>query len=97
MQHRSKDTTDRTAETVKTYREIRKDYLFDGSIFCDDEEKVRRAKWVVEHRLSQADRTIILLYAEIGSYRKLGQRLGLSHTTVKNEVHRIRKIIMENL
>lgn len=93
----STESTSRTDNLGRTYRDIKRDYVFDGSPFCEDEEKVRRAQWVVENKLSAADRTIIILYAEIGSYRKLGKRLGLSHTTVKNEVHRIRKIIIENL
>ena len=97
MRDPSTDTTPRTAELGRTYREIRRDFAFNSDPFCEDDAKVRRVKWVVENRLTQADRTIILLYAEIGSYRKLGRRLGLSHTTVKNEVHRIRKIIQENL
>ena len=97
MQDPSKDTTSRTADIGRTYREIRRDYVFRDDPFCEDDVKVRRVKWVVENRLTQADRTIILLYAEIGSYRKLGRRLGLSHTTVKNEVHRIRRIIQDNL
>lgn len=97
MQDRSKDTTRRTADLGRTFREIRRDYAYDGSVFTDDDALMRKTKWVIEHKLTAADRTIIILYAELGSYRKLGKRLGLSHTTIKNEVHRIRKIVKENL
>lgn len=82
---------------VRTFRQIQRDYAYDGSVFNDDTPQVRRAKWVVENCLTPADRTIIILYAELGSYRKLGARLGLSHTTVRKEVLRIRKIIQRNL
>lgn len=97
MPNNSLVTTRRTDDLGRTFREIRRDYAYDGSIFTDDDALMRRTKWVIENRLTMADRTIIILYAELGSYRKLGKRLGLSHTTIKNEVHRIREIIKSNL
>ena len=85
------------APIVRSYKQIQRDYAFDGSPFTQDGPKVRRAKWVVQNVLTPSDRTIIILYAELGSYRKLGARLGLSHTTVRKEVLRIRNIINRNL
>ena len=85
------------APIVRSYKQIQSDYAFDGSPFTQDTPKVRRAKWVVQNVLTPSDRTIIILYAELGSYRKLGARLGLSHTTVRKEVLRIRNIIHRNL
>lgn len=82
---------------VRSYKSIATDYAYNGDVFCADTAKVRRMKWVVENVLTPADRTIIILYAELGSYRKLGARLGLSHTTVRKEVLRIRRIIHRNL
>ena len=41
------------------------------------------------------DRTIILLYADCLSYRKLGKRLGFSHATLAKEVRRIKEKILE--
>ena len=82
---------------VRSYNQIARDYAYVGGPFCADTEKVRRAKWVVQNVLTPADRTIIILYAELGSYRKLGARLGLSHTTVRKEVMRIRNIIKRSL
>lgn len=40
------------------------------------------------------DRTLILLYADCLSLRKLGKRLGLSHTCVAKEIRRIRETIL---
>ena len=51
-------------------------------------------KQVVLSMLPPADRAIIILYAELGSYRKLGTIMGLSHNTVRKEVLRIRKEIL---
>ena len=87
----------RIAPIVRSYKQIAQDYAYQGGVFCEDTPKVRRTKWVVEHCLTPADRTIIILYAEQGSYRKLGARLGMSHTTVRKEVLRIRNIIKRNL
>lgn len=87
----------RIAPIVRSYKQIAQDYAYEGGVFCEDTPKVRRTKWVVEHCLTPADRTIIILYAELGSYRKLGARLGMSHTTVRKEVLRIRNIIKRNL
>jgi DNA-directed RNA polymerase specialized sigma24 family protein len=82
-------------ETIAEYRKARNDYRFDSSIFSEDEPRVARVKEIIERELSQADRTIILLYAECGSYRKLGQMLGLSHMTARSECMRIRKEILK--
>ena len=81
-------------ETIRAYRKARPDYRFDPSIFSEEDERVARVKEIIERELTQADRTIILLYAECGSYRKLGQMLGLSHMTARSEVMRIRKQIL---
>ena len=81
-------------ETIAEYRKARNDYRFDSSIFSEDDPKVAKVKRIIENDLSQADRTIILLYAECGSYRKLGKMLGLSHMTARTEIMRIRKQIL---
>lgn len=81
-------------ETIAEYRRARADYRFNPSILCEDDPKVAKVKAIIEKRLTQADRTIILLYAETGSYRKLGQMLGLSHMTARREIMRIRKTIL---
>lgn len=85
----------RVTETVREYREIREDYVCDGTIFDNDEEMVSRLKWVIQYRLNQVDRTIIILYADCASYAKLGKRLGISHTTAREEVLRIRNRIQD--
>lgn len=82
-------------EVVKEYRAVKEDYAYDPSIFNAESERVRRVKEIISTRLSVSDRTLILLYAEYRSYRKLGQRLGISHMTLRREILRIRKIILE--
>ena len=80
---------------VRTYKTIREDYVFDDSIFSEEPERIARTKWIIANKLNDVDRTLILLYADCLSFRKLGKRLGLSHTTVAGEIHRIKRHILE--
>ena len=82
-------------EIVKEYRQIKEDYKFNPDIMCQDDPKVSRIKEIIDTKLSQVDKTIILLYADCQSYRKLGARLGVSHMTIRREVQRIKNIIMK--
>jgi len=81
-------------EVVELFRNIKEEYRHNPDVMCLDDPRVDRLKWIIEHRLSQADRTIILLYIECQSYRKLGEMLQLSHMTVRKEVIRIKEIIL---
>lgn len=81
-------------EVVRDYKSIREDYKFNPDIFNDEPEKVARVKYIINNRLNQVDRTLIILYADCQSYRKLGKRLGLSHTTIRGEIMRIKAEIL---
>lgn len=84
-----------TADVIKEYRATKDEYAFDASVFNEDDDRVRLVKRIISEKLSQVDRTIIVLYADCQSYRKLGKALGLSHMTVRKEVLRIRRIILD--
>jgi hypothetical protein len=77
------------------YKKIAADYVFDGSIFSEDEKRVAALKYIINNKLNQVDRTIILLYADCQSFRKLGKRLGFSHMTIGKEVRRIKALILD--
>ena len=83
------------AEVARDYKTIREDYRFDGSIFSEEPERVARLKWIIDNRLTEVERIIILLYIDCHSCRKLGKKLTLSHNTVAKEVRRIRAKILE--
>ena len=83
------------SEVVKEFRQIREEYRWDSSIFNTEDPRVSRLKEIVETKLSQADRTILLLYVDCQSLRKLGKKLNLSHMTCRREIMRIRKIVLE--
>ncbi len=82
-------------ELVKEYRGIRKEYARDGSEFDEDEPRVSAVKRIIE-TLPEAERAMILLYADRQSYRKLGHDFGVSHMTARTEIMKIRaKILAE--
>jgi hypothetical protein len=82
-------------EVVKEFRLIKQEYRFNPDIMSPDDPRVARLKEIIETKLSQVDKTIILLYADCLSYRKLGKKMHLSHMTIRREVIRIKKIILE--
>ena len=91
-----RQTTDEDVRgTVRDYKAIRADYRYYGSMFSDEDEVTARLKWIIDNKLTQVEQTIILLYADCMSLRKLGRRLGLSHTLAAKEVRRIRTKILE--
>lgn len=82
-------------EIARDYKSIREDYRWDGSIFSQEPDRIARVKWIIDNRLTEVERILILLYVDCQSYRKLGKRLGLSHQTCAKEVRRIKAKILE--
>ena len=82
-------------EVVKEYRAIKQDYAYDTDIMSKDDERVAKIKKIIDTKLSLVDKTIILLYVDCQSYRKLGEKMHLSHMTVRREIIRIKNIILK--
>ena len=85
----------KTDEVIAEFRKIRQDYTYNPDIMNEEDERLTRVKKIIDTKLSLADKTIILLYVDCQSYRKLGARLGVSHMTIRREVQRIKNIIMK--
>lgn len=81
-------------KVVQDFRKISPEYAYDPDIMAGDEARVARVKEIIDTRLSSVDKTILLLYVDCQSFRKLGARLGISHMTCRKEVLRIRDIIL---
>ena len=81
---------------VNTYKLIRRVYEYSPDVMSEEDERTTRIKEIIHKNLNTADRTIILLYIDLQSYRKLGVMLGLSHMTVRREVIRIKNEIMKH-
>ena len=82
-------------EVVKEYRAIKQDYAYDSDIMSKDDERVSKIKKIIDTKLSLVDKTIILRYVDCQSYRKLGEKMHLSHMTVRREIIRIKNIILK--
>ena len=85
----------KTDEVIAEFRKIRQDYTYNPDIMNEEDERLTRIKKIIDTKLSLADKTIILLYVDCQSYRKLGARLGVSHMTLRREVQRIKNIILK--
>lgn len=81
-------------KVVREFRKIKEDYAFDPDIMNDEDERTSKVKEIIDTKLSLEDKTIILLYVDCQSLRKLGNRLGVSHMTIRRDVQRIKQIIL---
>lgn len=70
------------------------EYKVNDDIFSEESEKVRLTKEAL-WQLSDTDRLLICLYAEIQSLRKLGELLGVSRTTAYLQIKQIKERIKE--
>lgn len=77
--------------------QILEDYQPDDDLFSEEDDKIHKLKKIIYTKLSESDRRIILLYAELGNLRAVASILNISHTTVYYQILRIRKIIHEIL
>ena len=85
----------KTDELIAEFRKIKQEYTYNPDIMNEENERLTRIKKIIDKKLSLADKTIILLYVDCQSYRKLGARLGVSHMTIRREVQRIKNIILK--
>jgi len=82
-------------EMAQLYKAMRPEYSYDASVFNPEPQKVRMTKWIIETKLDEDDRILIRLYAELGSVRKLGEKLGISKASAFKEIKRIKRIILD--
>lgn len=69
-----------------------KEYEKDTSIWSEESQKIRVIKDAIE-TLTQPEKIILLMYAEIGSLRKLAIQLDVTHSAVIKEIKKIRNKI----
>lgn len=80
-----------------SYRDMLEDCKFELDMMCEETQLVRKLKYIINRKLPVEDKTLILLYADYDSLRKLAGLLGVSHVTVKNRIAGIRKDILSEL
>lgn len=86
----------KNSETKITSEELKKimaDYEYNPDILCDEDERATKIKYALT-KLPLADKIIFCLQTDIQSFRKVGNILGISYTSVFNEFKRIKKEII---
>ncbi len=71
------------------------EYAATYDIMDDDDARTHYLK-VALSDVTEADRVIFCLYLDLGSSRKVGKLLGVSHSTILTEVKKIKNLILEN-
>lgn len=82
---------------VANFKRIKEDYRPQDGVMAEDSPRIHALKGIIYRRLSVSDRTLLILYAETNSLRKVGALMGVSHQSVKNEIQRIRKEVLSCL
>lgn len=78
-------------------KELYQDYGEVSDIFSTEPTKVQKVKYVIFHKLSESDRRIILIYAELQSIRKVAQKLGISAASAWLTISKIKQHIKEEM
>lgn len=71
---------------------ILEEYKPDNSIFTEEDEHINKLKNII-YSLTEPEKRIILLYAELGTFRKLGKELGVSTSSAYLKIKDIRNKI----
>ena len=87
---------EKAKEIARNYREVRKDYDLDCDVFSEDPLRLRLAKQAVKE-LPLAEQTLLILYADLQSYRGLGAVLGVSHFSARKRVMAIAEKVRERV
>lgn len=75
---------------LKNLNRVMDDYKPDESIWREYDDDMLLLKQAMDS-LEDADRIIFVLYAEYGSLRKVGKRLGVSHSIIYKNISRIKR------
>lgn len=74
--------------------DLEENYKFDKSIFNEEDELIRKIKYVITNKLNDTERRIILVYTHIGNIRDTARVFKVSPTTIWNQINSIRKKII---
>jgi DNA-binding CsgD family transcriptional regulator len=79
-------------ELKNDLKRLKTEYTFQLDTFSND-----RGLLIAMNELELTEQTILLLYAEHQSYRKVAKLLNISHQAIKNEIEKIRKKIKDRI
>lgn len=75
-------------------KKVMEDYKPDETIWREDSDDMLMLKKALDS-LDESDRIIFVLYAEWGSLRKVGKKLGVSHSIIYKNISRIKRQIYD--
>lgn len=79
---------------LNNINKVLNEYKPDESIWREYNEDMLLLKQAMNN-LSDADRVIFVLYCEYGSLRKVGKKLGVSHSIIYKNITRIKREMYE--
>lgn len=94
-----KQNTEKSDVNINAIKDAYLNYSNEDLLFADwnngeEHDKIRK---IIKHELTDIESTVLLLYAELGSYRRVGEHLGVSATTIYYYVRDIRNKIKNKL
>lgn len=78
-------------ELAELYRRTRASYLPDFGPFRDWSDRAEQLRRRMATRLTETERTTMILYAELGSLQKLADQMGVSKSRIYREIHNIKQ------
>ena len=79
---------------LSNLKKVMEDYKPDETIWREDDDDMLLLKRALDS-LEDSDRIIFVLYAEWGSLRKVGKKLGVSHSIIYKNISRIKRQIYD--
>lgn len=79
---------------VENLKRVMEDYVPDESIWREYDDTTLWIKRAM-NSLEDSDRIIFMLYCEYGSLRKVGKRLGCSHSIIYKNIRRIKLMMLD--
>lgn len=77
-------------ELSKVYRQARRDYLPDFTPFREGSDMAEMIRRRMATRLTETERTTLILYAELGSLQKLADQMDVSKSRINREIQKIK-------
>ena len=91
------DVTETMEDARTIFQAAKGDYSFRFDIFTPDDARMIRLKEVIATKLTDPDKNVLILYAEVGSMQRTAQMLGVSKNTLRKNIERIRETIQHAL
>jgi len=82
------------SELSALYRKARKDYMPDYGPFREASDRAETIRRRMASRLTETERTTLILYAELGSLQKLAVQMGVSRSRIYREIQNIKRKLL---